>query len=152
METVQVPLSTATLDRIQRYSTRPLLETPEIVLNRILDLVEGKHPPGGKILAIQTERPAPTEYTTSRGVRLPIGLELWASYRSTRPKAEVTAEGFKYKGKTYEDPSAAARAAKLDAGASENASSTNGWVFWMVKASQSPSGKIDPIDVFRRAS
>jgi len=150
METVQVPLSTATLDRIQRYSIRPLLETPEIVLNRILDLIEGKQPPGDRIVAIPTERPAPTEYTTSRGVRIPIGLELWASYRSTSPRAEVTSEGFKYKGNTYDDPSAAAKAAKRDAGASETASSTNGWVFWMVKASQSPTGKIAPIDVFRR--
>jgi hypothetical protein len=151
METIQVPLSAATLDRIQRYSTRPLLETPEIVLNRILDLIEGTYPPDNKIIGIQTERAAPKEYTTSRGVRLPIGLELWASYRGTNPRAEVTAEGFKYMGKTYDDPSAAAKAAKLDAGASETASSTNGWVFWMVKASQSPTGKIAPINVFRRA-
>ncbi|MEO7641499.1 MAG: hypothetical protein ABIU07_08800 [Ramlibacter sp.] len=150
METVKVDLSAVTVNRIQQYSVQPLLETPEIVLNRILDLVEGKHPPGIKTFAVQTERPAPMEYTTSRGVKLPIGLKLWASYRSTNPRAEVTAEGFKYEGKFYDDPSAAAKAAKLDAGVSATASSTNGWVFWMVKALDSPTGKITSIDVFRK--
>lgn len=152
METVEISLSTATLDRIQRYSIHPLLETPEIVLNRILDLIEGTHPPGTKIFAVRTDQLTQTHFKTSRGVRLPLGLQLWASYRRTSPRAEVTAEGIMYNGKAYDDPSTAARAAKVDAGAPDTAASTNGWVFWMVKASDSPSGKIDSIDVFRRAS
>ncbi len=92
METVSISLSTETLDRIQRYSTRPLLETPEIVLNRILDLVESNYPPEHRAAAPRAERPALMYFTTSRGVKLPIGLELWASYRGTNPKAEVTTE------------------------------------------------------------
>lgn len=152
METVQIPVSAATLDRIQQYSARPLLETPEIVLNRILDLIEDTHPPGTMPFAVGTDRPTPSHFKTSRGVRLPLGLQLWASYRHTSPRAEVTAEGIRYNGRAYDDPSTAARAAKIDAGATDTAASTNGWVFWMLKASDSPTGRIESIDVFRRAS
>ncbi len=150
METAQVQLSLDTIDRIQAYSNRPLLETLDVVVNRILDVIEDKHLASAKISAVQAERPAPTHFTTSRGVKLPIGLELSASYRQSSPKAVVTAEGIKYNGKTYADPSAAAKQAKLDAGVSETTASTNGWVFWSLKASQSPSGKIDFINVFRK--
>lgn len=149
MNGVQIEVSATTLERLQKHSTQPLLETPDLVICRILDLLENHPPP--PLNEPRGPHAKRTEYfETSRGVLLPVGLELRASYRGSSPRATVTAKGIRYNDKVYEDPSAAARAAKIDAGASEAASSTNGWVFWMIKPAQSPNGRAESIDIFRK--
>jgi hypothetical protein len=98
----------------------PLVDDINAVLRRLLS--ESRSEP---------EPPAAVrEVNLARGERLPVGLRLRGIFRDRRFEAEVTEEGIVFDGKAYDSLSAAARAAKACAGASERASQANGWKFW----------------------
>jgi hypothetical protein len=143
-----VPLTIdATLfKRLQEYAI-PLVDTPDSVLKRIFDHYDATAPVKTKTVTLSIEKPEPTHFKTSRGTVLPIGLKLFASYKAETPNAVVTTNGIEFNGRTYDDPSSAATAAKLLYGASQTAASTNGWEFWQYKDA---NGDIASIDAFRK--
>jgi hypothetical protein len=78
--------------------------------------------------------PSHLSYFLCNGVRIPVGT-LRARYGPrVHYKTEITAEvkhyGIVVNGMEYYEPSPAAEAAKLAAGASEVAAPENGWRFW----------------------
>ena len=150
METIDVKLPADLIDRLQAKSSRPLLDKLESVLRRILDEHDAAYPSHKTSAPIEQQRPEPTHYRTSRGFDLPIGKELWATYRGKSLQAKITVRGIEYNGNAYGDPSAAAFQAKKDCGVSDTTASTNGWGFWMLK--DRVDGKIVTLDVFRRHS
>lgn len=148
MEMVNVPMGGQVFKRLQGYQTEPLLDTVDSVLTRIFDAYDAANPSKAKASVVTQREPfKPTHFQTSRGVDMPIGRKITASYRNKTLSAEVTAQGILYRGKTYEDPSAAAKAAKIDCGASETAASTNGWKFWLMPSDV--PGKVTSIDRLR---
>jgi hypothetical protein len=149
MESVTINVSKDLFARLQSYA-RPLVDTPDSVLTRIFDHYDATASAKARTFVVALDRQPPEHFTTSRGVKLPIGLKIFASYRNQSPNAVVTARGIEYNGKAYDDPSAAAKAAKLDAGASATAASTNGWEFWMMEAGV--KGRITSIDSLRKKS
>jgi hypothetical protein len=107
----------------------------------------GPHvPPAEEVFSYEAR---PTHFLTSRGVALPIGLRLFADYQGKRLTALVTQYGFDFNGVVHSNPSQAAMAAKQSMGASQKASSTNGWTFWLIDdASYELAGKT--LDHFRQ--
>jgi hypothetical protein len=148
METVSVPVPLDLVDRLQSKSERPLLETFESLLRRVLDEHDAAYPSPRRVVLTTSQPQEPTRFRTSRGFELPIGAEVWASYRGNTLRAKITAQGIEYDGKAYGDPSAAAFQAKKDCGVSDTTASTNGWGFWMLK--DKVDGKFVSLDVFRR--
>lgn len=148
MEQIEVKLPADLIDRLQAKSTRPLLDTLESLLRRVLDEHDAAYPTAERVMVTVPPRQEPKHYRTSRGFELPIGKELWASYRSKSLRAKITSSGIEYNGKAYGDPSAAAFQAKKDCGVSDTTASTNGWGFWMLK--DKVDGKFVSLDVFRK--
>lgn len=145
METRTVILTLPVFKRLQGY-VEPLVDTADSALTRIFDAFDASNPKPR--MAVIPAAQEPTHFTTSRGVKMPIGLKLTASYKNKSRTATVTASGIEYNGKTYDDPSSAAVQAKIDCGASKTAASTNGWEFWMMPASV--PGKVTSIDQLRK--
>jgi hypothetical protein len=119
--------------RFQAKSELPAVEGLPNIMTRVLDDHDKAYPNQAKplVVTLPSQR-AQTHFKTSRGFKLPIGLELFADYDGQHLTAKVTKSGIEYKGKTYE-VSSSAFAAKKDCGASDTAASTNGWRFWMYK-------------------
>jgi predicted transcriptional regulator len=113
--------------------------------------VVAKHSVDSEWLAGIDHKARPTHFMTSKGVALPVGLPLFADYQGNRLKAVVTERGIDCEGKVYSNPSQAAMAAKQAHGASQKASSTNGWTFWMIDLPQSDM-KIKTLDHYRQAA
>ena len=83
----------------------------------------------------------------ARGARLPIGLPLHADYQGQKLEAKVTAGGIAFQGETFDNPSAAAVAAKKSCGAASTTAQSNGWTFWNI-GKGSPQG-MEPLNVLR---
>ena len=135
METVSLTISAEIFARLQAYAV-PLVDTTDTILQRLCDHWDASPPAkvGFRRHVIDTPlvRPEPTCFKTSRGVELPIPLDLYAEYAGKRIDVSVTKDGFEYKGRYFTDPSSVAVAAKKDLGASDTQASTNGWTFWML--------------------
>ena len=115
------------------------------VLNPIFDNWDTTAPAKTKTVTPSIEKHEPTHFKTSHGT--PIGLKLFGTYKSETPNAVVTKEGIEFHGKTYDDLSSAATAAKPLFGACQTATSTNGRDFWQYKDA---NGHIASIDAFRK--
>jgi hypothetical protein len=88
------------------------------VLRQLLRL-----PPQGTP-AVKSDSPGPGDWVT-KGVRLPAGTELWATYKGQTHLARVASVALTYNGKRFNSPSAAAM--------SITRNPVNGWTFWEVR-------------------
>jgi hypothetical protein len=158
---INLPVSLEFFKRLEPYASASQ-ETWDAVLAPLLDRVEAQAlksisalataappasqaPPKKMVLFFRPPGPK-TMFKTSRGTELPIGLDMLADYRGNHIAARVTERGFMYHGKTYDDPSAAAVAAKIDCGVSRDAAQTNGWLFWNYRTAE---GRTAAINKFR---
>jgi hypothetical protein len=118
-QTIELPLS---LYRRLQSLACPLEDTSSTVIERLIDFYVQSHgaPPSD----------APGNYVTSRGERIPIGLELSAFYKKEHITATVTEDGILCEGRYYMHPSGAAVEVKRQRGLSEKSAQTNGWLFW----------------------
>lgn len=148
METVPVPLNIDVFRRLQAY-IEPIVDDQNSVLTKIFDHWDATGQ-AKKRATITPPEPMKKEYfKTSRGTLLPIGLQMWADYLGTRLEAEVKEGGiYLADGSRFDDPSGAAKAAKLKLGVSETTASTNGWTFWYMN-SLTAKNKVCLIDYFR---
>ena len=159
MESIPVPIRKDVFERLQGLAT-PLVDDVNSVLLRLIDSwqrTRGEVPQQqASVVApsvahqITPQTPTPTMWRSSRGEQLPIGLELSGRYRRQTFKAKVTAVGIEFNGKTYDNPSTAAMAAKKLGGASDEAAPENGWTWWFMQ-SDVPN-KWVAIDGLRRQS
>lgn len=151
METVSLTISAEMFARLQSYAV-PLVDTTDTILRRLCDHWDASPPAkvGFRRHVIDTPSvaPEPTSFKTSRGVKLPIPLALYAEYAGKRIEVTVTKDGFEYAGRYFNDPSAVAVAAKKDLGASSTTASTNGWTFWMLAGQ---TGVPKSLDTIRKA-
>ena len=147
METVSVPLSLPVFKRLQTY-VEPIIDDQNSALTRIFDHWDATAAAKKAAPAAVVPSAAKTHFKTSRGVMLPVGLNMFASWLDHSFRAVVKETGIECNGKLYDDPSGAAKAMKLACGASETTASTNGWTFWMMD-SPNTKGKIRAINYFR---
>ena len=71
--------------------------------------------------AEQSDSPGPEDWVT-KGVRLPVGTELRATYKGQTYLARITSGALVFDGKRFNSPSAAAMAITRNP--------VNGWTFW----------------------
>jgi hypothetical protein len=71
--------------------------------------------------AVQSDSPRPEDWVT-KGIRLPAGTELRATYKGQTYLARVTTGALVFDGKRFNSPSAAAMAITHNR--------VNGWTFW----------------------
>jgi len=148
METVSVPLSLPVFKRLQSY-VEPIIDDQNTALTRIFDHWDATAPARKTTVTVPIGQSAKmTHCRTSRSVLMPIGLRIFANWNGQKLTAKVTEGGIMCDGKLYDDPSGAAKAAKLQRGASETTASTNGWTFWNMDA-PGAEGKICSINRFR---
>jgi len=91
---------------------------------------------------------APKLFRTNRRIYLPVGAELIGEYLGKKVKAMVQEEGIEFQGEFFDNPSAAAVAAKKSLGASEKAAQSNGWTFWQIELHPG-LGFYQPLEVLR---
>ncbi len=122
MPSSQVPLSIdADLFAELQGMAEPLVDDVSSVIRRLLLATEPSRVPG------RVER---TWFRTSRGDLLEVGLQLRAVFQGRAFDAVITEGGIEFDGRTYDTPSAAARAVKLSLGLPLQAAQSNGWEFW----------------------
>lgn len=125
---VTVSLSNSVFERLQKISA-PLVDTPDIVIGRLLDYWEAR--PIEKTLPDNSYSEATVVlWKSSRGDVLPVGTELKGTYLGKIFTAQVERAGIRFHGKLYDNLSPAAIAAKNLAGTKGKAASTNGRDFW----------------------
>ena len=136
---VQIEISEDVFRRLQVLA-KPFVDSPDTVITQLLDFREAaaKINSGKPPASASKKEPAfPSAvrfFVTSRGEKIPLG-KLRAVYGLRGQlkhefSAEVTAQGIKFLGELYDNPSPAGIAAKKSVGAKGNAASTNGWDFW----------------------
>jgi hypothetical protein len=96
-----------------RRSTEDVSEND--VLRQLLRLPQQSAP------AVKSDSPRPEDWVT-KGVRLPVGTELRATYKGQTYLARVTSGALLYDGQRFNSPSAAAM--------SITHNPVNGWTFW----------------------
>jgi hypothetical protein len=130
-EQIPVPVSRSIFERLQKLAI-PLIDNPSAVIERLLDHWEANPPRSTKSRAAGDSEPAQF-WHSPRGDVLPVGIELQGTYLGKNFRATVDRNGIKFGGKVYENPSAAAVAAKNQAGTKGDAASTNGRDFWKLR-------------------
>jgi hypothetical protein len=134
-----------TREGLEKWATE--LDSPadeSRIVKRLREL-RAADPSWGRDLFVQHK-----QFITSRGVALPVPMNIYADYMGRRILAKVTERGIELNGETFNNPSKAAIAAKRFMGAEGTAANTNGWHFWVVDL-PTASGKPDTLNVFRNA-
>jgi Restriction Enzyme Adenine Methylase Associated/Protein of unknown function (DUF2924) len=93
--------------------------TEEVTENDVLRQL--LHLPRRGSMTVKSDAPAPDDWVT-KGVRLPAGTELRATYKGQTHLARVAAGALVLDGKRFDSPSAAAM--------SITRNPVNGWTFW----------------------
>jgi hypothetical protein len=133
---VSIPISKAVFERLQKLAI-PLVDNPSTVIERLIGFWEarsGKGLPAGKAGASEDELTRPVKlWRSTRGDTLPVGAALRGQYMDKTYDAVVEADGIRFNGKLYANPTAAAVAEKNIAGTTGLAANTNGRDFWKVR-------------------
>jgi hypothetical protein len=130
-EHVTIVISKPLFERLQKQAA-PLVDTTDIVINRLLDFWENH--PEELIVSKNSEALVTIKYwKSSRGDVLPVGAELKGKYLGKYYTAVVEQGGIRFNEKLYDNLSPAAIAAKHLAGTIGKAANTNGRDFWKIR-------------------
>lgn len=132
--TQHISVSTQAFVKLNKLA-RLMSSDTSTVIDRLIDYWENTSDPTPSVVPVAesgSEQPQATtpSWRSARGETLPIGMELKADYLQRELVAKVVQGGIWFEGEVFQNPSSAANAAKLAAGASPTAASTNGWQFW----------------------
>lgn len=151
METVSVPIRKDVFEKLQQLA-EPLVDDASSVIARLISHWErAKQPlsrPAESVAATPRVAQLPLYWTSARGEKLLVGTKLRAKYLKHLFEAEVTQDGIRFNGTTYDNPSSAGVAAKHAVGTTGRAASTNGWEFWEML--DQSSRRWVPIDAARK--
>ena len=133
----KLAVSAAVYEKLQKLAV-PLVDTPSSVIERLIDHwvatapnERGQtNPPSGESASSM----APAQlWRSSRGDTLRVGTSLKGQYLGKTYEAEIEPGGIRFNGELYDNPSAAAVAAKNLAGKTGQGASTNGRDFWRIR-------------------